>query len=89
MIRYPLFEMCMAIAAVAFVVSAPAAETKDRGILFSESFDDPNVVKRGWYDSVKIKISDRDAYAGAGCIEYVRRSPKAIRHGNHPRRRQL
>ena len=70
MIRYSLFEMCMAIAAVAFAISAPAAETKDRGILFSESFDDQNVGKRGWYDSAEIRISDNDAYAGAGCIEY-------------------
>ena len=65
MIRYSLLTMCMA---VAFGVSA-AAETKGPGILFSESFDDQNVVKRGWYDNVKIRISDEDAYAGAGCIE--------------------
>ena len=67
MIRYSLFVLCMA---APFVASAPAAETKGPGILFSESFDDPNVVKRGWYDSVKIKISDKRAHAGAGCIAY-------------------
>jgi len=54
--------------AAAFVASAARAETKDSGILFSESFDDQNVVKRGWYDSAKIRISDKDAYAGSGCI---------------------
>ncbi len=70
MIRYSPFAMCVAIAAAAFVGSAAAAERKDPGILFSEGFDDPNVARRGWYDSTKITISGKDARAGAGCIEY-------------------
>jgi hypothetical protein len=48
-----------------------ADEPTTPGTLFSESFDNPNVVKRGWYDGTKIRISDKDAYAGTGCIEYA------------------
>ena len=70
MIRYPSFAMCMAIAVAALIGNAAAGETKAPGILFSESFDDPNVVKRGWYDSVEVKISAKGARAGGGCIEY-------------------
>jgi predicted amidohydrolase len=39
-------------------------------VFFSEGFDDPNVVKRGWYDAAKVRISAKDARAGGGCIEY-------------------
>jgi hypothetical protein len=40
------------------------------GLFFSESFDDPNLAGRGWYDGNKFKISEKDACAGKGCIEY-------------------
>ena len=40
------------------------------GLFFSESFDDPNLAGRGWYDGNKFKISEKDACAGQGCIEY-------------------
>jgi len=63
MIRYSPFAMCVAIAVAAFVGNAAAAGTKDPGILFSESFDDPDVVKRGWYDSTKVILSGKDARA--------------------------
>ena len=68
MIRYSLLEMCTVVAAATF--AAAAAETTAPGILFSESFDDQNVAKRGWYDIAKIRLSGKDAYAGGGCIEY-------------------
>ncbi|NQT51952.1 hypothetical protein HQ576_07875 [bacterium] len=63
MTRYSLVAACMAIAAAASVGNATAAETKGPGVLFSESFDDPNVVKRGWYDSTKVILSGKDARA--------------------------
>ncbi|KPK45080.1 MAG: hypothetical protein AMJ65_01085 [Phycisphaerae bacterium SG8_4] len=40
------------------------------GLFFSESFDDPNLPGRGWYDGNEFKISEKDAHAGPGCIEY-------------------
>jgi len=39
-------------------------------VFFSESFDDDNLTGRGWYDGNKFKISEKDTYAGKGCIEY-------------------
>jgi len=56
---------------VEIVYSLDGSEPIAPGTLFSESFDDPNVVKRGWYDGTKIRMSDKDACAGAGCIEYA------------------
>ena len=40
------------------------------GVLFSESFEDANLLQRGWYDGSKFKIVTEGAYAGKGCIEY-------------------
>ena len=57
--------------AIKFFSNEVADEPTIQGILFSESFDDTNLLNRGWYDSTnKIRISNKDAYAGAGCIEY-------------------
>ncbi len=56
--------------AITFFSNEVADEPTTPGTLFGESFDDPNVLKRGWYDSIKIRLSHKDAYAGAGCIEY-------------------
>jgi hypothetical protein len=47
-----------------------AAGENIHGLFFSESFDDPNLAGRGWYDGNKFKISEKDACAGQGCIEY-------------------
>ena len=44
-------------------------EANSNGILFSESFEDADLAKRGWYDGTKFRITD-DATAGKGCIEY-------------------
>ena len=38
--------------------------------LFSESFDDDQLGKRGWYDGEKFKIAAQEPFAGKGCIEY-------------------
>ena len=50
--------------AVLFLLSRPADP------LFSEGFEDDQLLKRGWYDGAKFRIADKDARAGAGCIEY-------------------
>jgi len=50
--------------------SAIGAEEKTPGLLFSESFEDANLLKRGWYDGSKFKISTENPYAGKGCIEF-------------------
>ena len=46
-----------------------AAQTKPDGVLFSESFDDSDLAKRGWYDGSQFRIVG-GALAGKGCIEY-------------------
>jgi hypothetical protein len=39
-------------------------------VLFSEGFDDTELLSRGWYDGDRFAISNMDAHAGDGCIEY-------------------
>ena len=39
-------------------------------VLFSESFDDPLLLERGWYDGDTFTISTVKPYAGPGCLEY-------------------
>jgi len=52
--------------------SATAAQLAEKraGVLFSEGFDDSRLLKRGWYDGDKFAVSDKEPYAGPGCIEY-------------------
>ena len=52
------------------VGGAWAAESEVPGLLFSESFDDANLLQRGWYDGDRFKIVSQGAYAGTGAIEY-------------------
>jgi hypothetical protein len=40
-------------------------------VLFRESFDDAQLLKRGWYDGNRFHISTVQPYAGEGCIEYT------------------
>ena len=51
------------------VLRVEAAEDQVPGLFFSESFDDANLLDRGWYDGSKFLIKG-EAYAGNGCIEY-------------------
>jgi hypothetical protein len=46
------------------------AKENSSGLFFSESFDDMNLVDRGWYDGSKFKIDGKYTYAGKGCIKY-------------------
>lgn len=39
-------------------------------VRFGESFDDPRLLQRGWYDGSSFAISRGQPYAGPGCIEY-------------------
>ena len=58
------------IAAYVLVSNAIAGESTPITTLLSESFDDAELVKRGWYDGANFKIASVQAYAGKGCIEY-------------------
>jgi hypothetical protein len=51
-------------------VTAAAPADQSSAALFSESFDDPRLLQRGWYDGSSFTISDTQPYAGQGCIEY-------------------
>jgi hypothetical protein len=58
------------IAAILVIGGAIAEEPKPSAILFSESFDDADLLKRNWYDGSRFKIVSEGAFAGKGCIEY-------------------
>lgn len=51
--------------------SAAEPAAKIAHILFSESFDDSQLLKRGWYDGSKFLIDKTQAHTGGGCIEYA------------------
>ncbi len=43
---------------------------KSAEVLFHESFDDPKLLQRNWYDGDKFTISDKQPAGGKGCLEY-------------------
>jgi hypothetical protein len=47
-----------------------AAPPLKANALFTEGFEDGRLMERGWYDGRSFKISNTDAYAGTGCVEY-------------------
>jgi hypothetical protein len=51
-------------------VTGAAPTEKSPGVLFTESFDDPRLLERGWYDGSKFTIAETQPFAGPGCIEY-------------------
>ena len=63
---------CLAALLVAGGVASPAAGTPDApgDVLFRESFDDPRLPGRGWYDGRTFAIVAEGARAGEGCIAY-------------------
>ena len=65
-----MFVLSVWIVACVPIGNAIAEETKSSSILFSESFDDADLLNRNWYDGSKFKIVSAGAYAGKGCIEY-------------------
>lgn len=67
-------EVLFAGICLAFVAAAPPDRSaRDKvnpdGLLFQESFEDPDLVKRNWYDGSRFRIVG-GAAAGQGCIEY-------------------
>jgi len=65
-----LFVLWAFVAACVLTSKAVAEEPKPDAILFSESFDDDDLLNRGWYDGTGFRIVSEEAYAGRGCIEY-------------------
>jgi hypothetical protein len=75
----PLLRSCVAVVAPRFLVAClliVAQASAADAVLFRESFDDADLVKRGWYDGTQFRIAG-DAWAGAGCIEYEWTAPDA------------
>ncbi len=70
MIRNKVFVLWAGIAVHVLIGNALAGESKPGTTLFSESFDDAELLKRSWYDGSNFKIVSDGAYAGKGCIEY-------------------
>lgn len=51
-------------------LSAVEPADKTPALLFHESFDDSQLLKRDWYDGDRFSVSKTHAYAGDGCIDY-------------------
>ncbi len=76
--RY-LGHLVLLAASVAWTVAFPSALTsaepaepaeKLAGLLFRESFDDSQLLKREWYDGEKFAIDKQGAKAGAGSLSF-------------------
>lgn len=52
-------------------VEPVAAEQKSAAVLFSESFDDSQLLKRKWYDGDRFTIAEAGPFAGKGSLEYA------------------
>jgi len=50
---------------------AAVAGEKPSTVLFTEGFEDPRLLERGWYDGRKFAISDARPFSGKGCLEYT------------------
>ena len=55
----------MRILSLVVLLTFPAGDA-----IFTESFDDDQLPKRGWYDGGRVKIAGEGAFAGKGCIEF-------------------
>ena len=53
------------------VLAADPAEKKPAPLLFTENFDDAQLLKRSRYDGDKFTIAEAQPFAGKGCIEYA------------------
>ena len=82
--------LCCAIfiAALAPVAASGADEPDAKGgLLFREGFEDAKLTKRGWYDGDRFTISDRDPFAGKGCIEFAWKEKTSNPQGSSGMRR--
>ena len=68
-IKFLVFLACAGVTAIARPGGAVAGEPAPGKALFSESFEDGALAKRGWYDGGQFRIVG-GAFAGKGCIEY-------------------
>src|SRR5262245_4142939 len=66
---------------------AAAEPEKEAGLLFRESFDDANLLKREWYDGEKFAIDKEDAKAGAGSLSFHFPAKATNPNGTHGARR--
>ena len=80
MLRILALAACLEITAVALPANAVGAEKSPTGILFTESFEDSELVKRNWYDGTRFRIV-KGALAGKGCIECEWNDGESIRIG--------
>jgi hypothetical protein len=67
--------VCVALATpcgFAVLSSTKAAEParEPSAVLFREGFEDSGLLQRGWYDGDRFTISNKEPFAGKGCIEY-------------------
>lgn len=71
-VRATMGLVCISVVALA-VSSGMGAEPTEKASppLFSEAFEDSQLLKRKWYDGDKFAISQAQPYAGKGCIEYA------------------
>jgi hypothetical protein len=61
--------------------SAPAPKpAHTHSLLLAESFDDADLLKRGWYDGDRFRIVPA-AFSGKGCAEYEARRQLVFSHG--------
>ena len=67
------FLMLALVFALSILIPAPGLSVADeniKGLFFCESYEDADLLNRGWYDGSKFKITEKDVYIGKGCIEY-------------------
>jgi hypothetical protein len=81
--------LCCAILTTLAALTAPGADepAAKAGLLFREGFEDVNLTKRGWYDGERFTISDRDPFAGNGCIEFAWKEKTSTPHSSSGMRR--
>jgi hypothetical protein len=68
---WPAFAALTFCGELAMWAAADEPTEKSAAPLFSEGFDDPQLLERQWYDGSRFTISDLHPRAGKGCIEYL------------------
>ena len=63
-------SLCVHCCWLAMQSSAVEPPKKTPAVLFHESFNDSQLLKRGWYDGNRFSISKARALAGSGCLKY-------------------
>ena len=77
-----------ALGLAALALGNPSASADEpAGLLFRESFDDANLLKREWYDGEKFAIDKEDAKAGAGSLSFHFLAKATNPNGTHGARR--